>query len=147
VRPLSEFCFRRHERFSYEYDFTDRWQIEVRLEERLAVDEKWYLWHGNVSRDLSILDDVKFEFECYAEDDEELMRLAEMIAEFETYIATIVLTFPTMGTAITMENPFRVPLWNPPLMKWLPADGEEKANALDEGGSTPLAASPNQNIG
>jgi hypothetical protein len=37
---LSEFCFRRHERFSYEYDFTDRWRIEVRLEERLAVDEK-----------------------------------------------------------------------------------------------------------
>jgi hypothetical protein len=37
---LSDFRFRVNERFLYEYDFGDRWQHEVRVEARLALDEK-----------------------------------------------------------------------------------------------------------
>jgi hypothetical protein len=58
---------------------------------------KWYLWHGNANRALTILDDVKFEFECYAYGDEELIRLAEMIAKFETYIANNRAYIPNYG--------------------------------------------------
>jgi Plasmid pRiA4b ORF-3-like protein len=36
---LSDFGFRINERFRYEYDFGDRWQHEVRVEARLALDE------------------------------------------------------------------------------------------------------------
>ena len=34
---LSDFRFRRYERFLYEYDFGDLWQHEIRVEERLAA--------------------------------------------------------------------------------------------------------------
>ena len=37
---LCEFKFRINERFLYEYDFGDGWQHEVRIEARLAQDEK-----------------------------------------------------------------------------------------------------------
>jgi Plasmid pRiA4b ORF-3-like protein len=35
--PLSRFGFRPTERFLYEYDFTDGWQVEVRVEK--VIDE------------------------------------------------------------------------------------------------------------
>jgi hypothetical protein len=35
--PLSRFGFRPRERFLYEYDFTDGWQVEVRVEK--VIDE------------------------------------------------------------------------------------------------------------
>jgi hypothetical protein len=35
--PLSRFAFRPGERFLYEYDFTARWQIEVRVERVIGV--------------------------------------------------------------------------------------------------------------
>lgn len=37
---LSDFKFRLRERFVYEYDFTDDWQLEVRLEKILPVNPK-----------------------------------------------------------------------------------------------------------
>lgn len=37
---LSDFKFRKNERFLYEYDFGDRWQHEVRVEKCLALESK-----------------------------------------------------------------------------------------------------------
>jgi len=37
---LSQFGFRRNERFLYEYDFGDLWQHEVRVEQTLPIDAK-----------------------------------------------------------------------------------------------------------
>lgn len=37
---LCDFKFRTNERFLYEYDFTDGWQHEVRVEARLAQEDK-----------------------------------------------------------------------------------------------------------
>ena len=37
---LSDFQFRRYERFLYEYDFGDLWQHEIRVEETLPLDPK-----------------------------------------------------------------------------------------------------------
>jgi hypothetical protein len=37
---LSDFQFRRYERFLYEYDFGDLWQHEIRMEETLPLDPK-----------------------------------------------------------------------------------------------------------
>ena len=38
--PLSAFGFRARERFFYEYDFSDEWLHEVRIEKRLPLDPK-----------------------------------------------------------------------------------------------------------
>lgn len=37
---LSDFQFRLNERFLYEYDFGDRWEHEVRVEQRLPLEAK-----------------------------------------------------------------------------------------------------------
>jgi hypothetical protein len=37
---LHDFKFRHNERFRYDYNFNDDWQHEVRVEERLALDDK-----------------------------------------------------------------------------------------------------------
>ena len=37
---LSDFRFRRYERFLYEYDFVDLWQHEIRVEETLPLEPK-----------------------------------------------------------------------------------------------------------
>ena len=38
--PLSSFNFRHHERFLYEYDFGDWWQLEIRFEKVLSQNPK-----------------------------------------------------------------------------------------------------------
>ena len=38
--PLSSFNFRHHERFLYEYDFGDWWQLEIRFEKVLPLNRK-----------------------------------------------------------------------------------------------------------
>ena len=38
--PLSQFAFRLHERFTYEYNFFDAWLLDVRFERERAVDPK-----------------------------------------------------------------------------------------------------------
>ncbi len=37
---LGDFRFRRFERFGYEYDFRDNWQLEIRLEEILPLNDR-----------------------------------------------------------------------------------------------------------
>jgi hypothetical protein len=37
---LEDLHFRPNERFMYEYDFSDRWQLQVRIEERSAIQAK-----------------------------------------------------------------------------------------------------------
>jgi Plasmid pRiA4b ORF-3-like protein len=37
---LSQFAFRLHERFSYEYNFFDAWLLDIRFESEHALDPK-----------------------------------------------------------------------------------------------------------
>jgi Plasmid pRiA4b ORF-3-like protein len=38
---LADLHFRINERFLYEYDFGDLWQLQLRIEERLAIEPMW----------------------------------------------------------------------------------------------------------
>jgi hypothetical protein len=72
-------------------------RLDVTTLDKQLESLKWHLWHGNVSRALQIVEDLKGDLESQEERSERAKKLLKAVGEFHHYIETNQDAIPNYG--------------------------------------------------